>query len=135
MKNRDIFRESGDIYYHSRSCDYIIYCGDKNGSITYRTFLGTSKCHPKDTFDPSTGLKLAELRAKKKYIKWLIQEVKEDRKAIENVYKAMSCFKNFNPKSTEAYAVRRQIKAFDETIDAYKITISVINEQMNRITS
>ena len=80
-------------------------------------------------------MKIAELRAKKKYFQWLIQKTKEDKKPIENVYKAMECFKNFNPKSTEAYAVRKQIKSFNDTIEAYKVTISIINQQINSIIS
>ena len=132
MANRDIIRETGNIYHNSRKCEYMVSCTNNNHLIS---FFGYSQCHPKDKFDQSIGLKIAELRAKKKYFQWLIQKTKEDKKPIENVYKAMECFKNFNPKSTEAYAVRKQIKAFNDEIEAYKVTISIINQQINSIIS
>ena len=32
--------------------------------VSYRTFTGVAKCHPKDTFDFSRGVAVATLRAK-----------------------------------------------------------------------
>lgn len=94
------------------------------------SFTGESKCRYPDKFDAQTGTAIAKLRAVKKYLNWLILKEKEEMIPIQNTYKAMECYKNFNPRSTEAYAVRRQLNGHVKVINGYKSAMSIIEEQL-----
>lgn len=88
----------------------------------YGTFIGTCKAHPEDYDIASefTGCEIAERKAYIKALKAHCRFISAEIKTLENLYKRLMCYKDFDYKSFEARQIRKVIYEKREELTSYK---------------
>lgn len=79
-------------------------------------FTGTAVCHPEDYFSEFSGCKLAEIRARRKAIKFLLSQKKKEFNKLENFLKGVEHYKGFDKESKSAKCVYRQFNRYKSEI-------------------
>jgi len=94
-------------------------------TIKYKdlSFTGQAFCAPEDSeiAKPSIGIRLAELRATRYYLRHVRDnEVKPAIAALKQLYYSMKHSNSFDPKSYEAKMLFRQIRIHEEDLESIK---------------
>lgn len=88
-------------------------------------FYGKAVCSEDDySYESSLfGFGIAEARANIAYEKYLLRKNREEYKTLNNFYKSLKCYRNFNDNSTEAKLIRRQLRHRKLEIESNKALI------------
>lgn len=97
-------------------------------------FTGVCKLHPEDQEYGSRflGCDFAERRAYIKALKAKRKAVSAEIKTLEDLYKRLSCYKDFNPDSFEAKKIRKTIYEKKTSVESFKNLISAYEEALNK---
>lgn len=87
-------------------------------------FKGKAFCHPDDYFSEFSGCKIAEMRAKRAALKFMLKQKQKEVHKLENFVKAVEGYKEFDKKSKTARCMYRQLNRYHAEVRELKCAIA-----------
>lgn len=116
---------------------YSFFDEDSNSywiELTYlgKTYGGTAKLHEEDVSTKSSffGFEIAELRAKIKVEKSALQTMRNELKTLTQLYNQLTQMREFNPRSCESKAIRKQIAIKESNYQEQKYFIDSLKKEV-----
>ena len=97
-------------------------------TIDNRTYIGSARCHPNDTYSKRVGERLSYDRASMKYLREKRNELRMQLKSLRHLLSIYNQSSQVKKENYEYKMLSRQIAALENDIDEMKYVIDEIKE-------
>lgn len=127
INDRFIIEKDGPFKFKIDTEEHITYCQFKDNKNN-KVYFGETQCYPED-FDVESkliGQHIAAERALIQAMMGAVQDMKKEFKVLRQFYYTINHSKKYNPKSYEAYMLKRQLNKRETNI---KLVQQAIDEK------